>query len=256
MGSTVYPAAGGGVTQKTQEFTSTGTFTVPSNCTTIEILLVGGGGGGASTSNVSSVTYAGGGGGGQVVKKYLTVTAGSTYTVTIGAGGAGATANASNGSVGGNSSFGSLLVCGGGGYGGTRNTAGGAGAAGTNAQGGGYPGGTTYSFTSTWSAAPGGSGGGSGSDTSDVPGGTGGSASQMGYSFQQMTAAGLNYQTTPVGLYGFGAGGPAGLMRRDGAGLAAQANTGNGGGGAYAQGAILYSGGNGGSGYCLISYWS
>ena len=51
MGSTVFPAAGGGVTQKVQEFTSTGTFTVPSNCTAVEVFLVGGGGGGGGCTN-------------------------------------------------------------------------------------------------------------------------------------------------------------------------------------------------------------
>ena len=45
MGSTVFPAAGGGVTPKVTEFTSTGTFVVPSNTTMVEVFVVGGGGG-------------------------------------------------------------------------------------------------------------------------------------------------------------------------------------------------------------------
>ena len=49
-------AAGGGLTQKTQEFTSTGTFTVPSNCTTVEVFLVAGGGDRKSTRLNSSHT--------------------------------------------------------------------------------------------------------------------------------------------------------------------------------------------------------
>ena len=46
MGQTVFPAASGGVTQQVQTFTATGTFTTPSNVTTVEVFLVGGGGGG------------------------------------------------------------------------------------------------------------------------------------------------------------------------------------------------------------------
>jgi hypothetical protein len=45
MGISVFPAAGGGVTQKVQRFTSTGSWTAPSNVTTVECLLVAGGGG-------------------------------------------------------------------------------------------------------------------------------------------------------------------------------------------------------------------
>ena len=49
-----------GVTQKVQEFLSTGTFNTPANCTTVELFMVGGGGGGGGGSG----SAAGGGGGG------------------------------------------------------------------------------------------------------------------------------------------------------------------------------------------------
>ena len=54
MGVAIFPAAGGGVTQKVQEFTSTGTFTVPSNCTSVQVFLVGGGGGGGVVQSSGS----------------------------------------------------------------------------------------------------------------------------------------------------------------------------------------------------------
>ena len=40
----------GSKSQKVQEFTATGTFVTPSNCTTVEVFLVGAGGGGGASS--------------------------------------------------------------------------------------------------------------------------------------------------------------------------------------------------------------
>ena len=54
MASTVFPAAGGGVTQKVQEFTSTGTFTAPSNTTSVQVFLVAGGGAGGGVNGSAS----------------------------------------------------------------------------------------------------------------------------------------------------------------------------------------------------------
>jgi len=102
MGIAVFPAASGGVTRKVSEFTSTGTFTVPSNCSSVELLVVGGGGaggGGRGSSTVSSpgMGLGGGGGGGVVRQEIVSVTPGASYTVTVGAGGSGA--NGQNNSV-------------------------------------------------------------------------------------------------------------------------------------------------------------
>jgi hypothetical protein len=120
MGISVFPAAGGGVTQKVQEFTSTGTFTVPSNCTAVEIFLVAGGGGGGGFRTQATTAYGagGGGGGGMVVKRNVLVTAGASITVTIGGGGAGGTGTAA-GAKGTNSTFGALATAYGGGGGGS-----------------------------------------------------------------------------------------------------------------------------------------
>jgi hypothetical protein len=95
--SKLVPVAGG-VTQKVSEFTTTGSFTAPANVTTVEVFLVGGGaGGGSATAASGQAACGGGGGGGTVNKRTITVVPGTTYTVTIGAGGAGSTNVASAG---------------------------------------------------------------------------------------------------------------------------------------------------------------
>jgi len=96
-----------------QAFTSSGTFTVPSGVTRIQVAVAagGGGGGGASSSGVN----VGGTGGlaGFGVAFISGLTPGSTISVTVGSGGAGGTYN-TTGSTGGTSSFGSYITCTGG----------------------------------------------------------------------------------------------------------------------------------------------
>ncbi len=82
-------------------FGVSGTFVVPSGVTSIRVRLWGGGGGGASSS------LTGGGGGGFAIKT-LSVTSGTSYTVTVGEGGL-------QGTTGGTSSFGSEVSATGGG---------------------------------------------------------------------------------------------------------------------------------------------
>jgi hypothetical protein len=72
--------SGGGISAQT--FTSSGTFTIPSNVTAIKMTIVGGGGNGRGGTDISN----GGGGGGGAAIKYLTgITPGNTLTVTVGA---------------------------------------------------------------------------------------------------------------------------------------------------------------------------
>jgi hypothetical protein len=99
-------AASGGVTPKSVEFTSTGTWTAPSNTTSIDLFLVGGGGGGggSSVSGNDHAVCGGGGGGGSVIKRTIPVTPGVTYTFTIGGGGSGGTSSAA-GAVGSDSTM-------------------------------------------------------------------------------------------------------------------------------------------------------
>lgn len=82
-----------GVTAKTQNFTASGTFTVPENVFTIIVNMVGAGGGASHLSgNRTARTIWGGGGGGGYYQEYpLAVTPGDVLTITVGAGGTSAT---------------------------------------------------------------------------------------------------------------------------------------------------------------------
>lgn len=81
-------------------FTSSGTFTVPTGVSKIDIFCVGGGGGGAgyaSGSGTNAHNGGGGGGGGYTAtKSNYSVSSGQQFTVTIGAGGAGVAKLAGN----------------------------------------------------------------------------------------------------------------------------------------------------------------
>ena len=105
---TAAPSAG-----RTQVFTASGSFVVPS--TQLEVWAVGGGGSGGASGDGSGGGVAGnmGGGGGAGAfgyKRVTGLTAGATVAVAIGAGG-------SAGGAGGSTSFGAHLTCAGGGAG-------------------------------------------------------------------------------------------------------------------------------------------
>ena len=113
-----FPAAGGGLKPKFQEFTSSGTFT-PSQALVdaggfIEIFLVAGGEAG------SYANYGGTGGEVKFKNMYLTSTTGCA--VTIGAGGSGTGANGSNSVFTGASAGGSTITAKGGEGNGWQNT--------------------------------------------------------------------------------------------------------------------------------------
>jgi hypothetical protein len=92
-------------------FTANGTFTKPPGYQVFGGLAWGGGGGGGKYTS-----GAGGGGGGACVPFHLLASAvGTTETITIGSGGAGATVDAAGGSDGGNTTVGSLVTAYGGG---------------------------------------------------------------------------------------------------------------------------------------------
>ena len=85
-----------GFNQK-QTFTSSGSFTAPVTGTYKITLQGGGGGGGGAGTNPNLVHSSGGGGGaGAKLVAYEKLTAGTTYSFTVGAGGTGGTAGSSS----------------------------------------------------------------------------------------------------------------------------------------------------------------
>ncbi len=273
MGIAVIPAPGGGVTRKVDLFNSTATWTAPSNCFSVEVFLVGGGGGGGAYRHTSSSGGSGGGGGGAVLSwRKLPVTPGTSYTVTIGAGGAGSV-DSLTGGLGGDTSFGSLLTAFGGGGGGTYTSSG------TDAL-------PTVKGTSGGRAQFSGSGSGGGGAASTFYPFIGGATNpfqlpldgQSYTSINNVVQGGLtpggNSSMAGFGIEGFGGGGQGGRaatattfnrLSIHGGGVGgnansnggnATANTGGGGGGSYRDNTGQYSGGNGGSGYAVVVYYS
>lgn len=98
------------ITERTVEFTSSGTWVCPSGVYSADFLVVGAGGagGGTATSTATNRSACGGGGGGGAVKyRTLPVTPGNSYTITVGAGGTGAAALG-----GGNGGFSEVVLSG------------------------------------------------------------------------------------------------------------------------------------------------
>lgn len=111
MSVNVFPApstGGGGKSSITEVITSTQTWTCPTGVTKVEVILCGGGGSGVYSGYNQMA-----GGSGSAYYAVLSVTPGTGYTITIGAGGAGSS-SADQGNDGSSSSFGSLLTASGG----------------------------------------------------------------------------------------------------------------------------------------------
>lgn len=115
-----------------QVFTSDGTFTVPMSMqlgyVRPFVKVVGGGGGGARNTGIAN--GAGGGGGGGVAEELVNLSGIASVSVTIGAGGAGATIAGNDGAAGGSSAFGAFCSATGG-SGGSATGEGGAGGVGS-----------------------------------------------------------------------------------------------------------------------------
>ena len=247
-------------------FTSgSGTWTVPAGVTSVNYLVVGGGGGGGGQTG-------GGGGAGGFLNGTITVTAGSGYTVTVGAGGPGGTNAAPyKGSMGGSSVFGATTANGGGG-GGSNNPpgnftapdTGGSGGGGSGANGtAGAPGtslqGNAGGACSNWSSqygTGGGGGAGAGGANGSATGGNGGTglSSSITGSTVWYTGGGaggcFNNAGGTGGQGGGGNGGSAGGTAT--ASLSATANTGGGGGGQGGNSGTRA--GSGGSGVVIVRY--
>lgn len=99
MAVQVFPAASSAVAKGSQTFNASSTWTAPAGVTAVNyIVAAGGGGGGAACNSTTNANYnfaTGGGAGGEVARGTFSVTPGTTYPITVGAGGAGGTATTS-----------------------------------------------------------------------------------------------------------------------------------------------------------------
>jgi hypothetical protein len=241
-------------------------WTAPTGVTQVEVLVVGGGGGGGYNGG------GGGGAGGLLYSAAYTVTPGTSYTVTVGAGGAPSSASANVASVGSNSVFDALTAYGGGG-GNSRSTTSGTTAGGSG--GGGAAAGTGFANSAGTGVAGQGTAGGVGTASdlgANAAGGGGGGASNSGQVGSYVLAGGggngLNFSITGTPTWyaggggggtcvnglnpaqgGLGGGGGGGIATSQ-AGVTGTAGTGGGGGGGNGSGTP----GTGGSGVVIIRY--
>jgi hypothetical protein len=259
---------GGGSAAKLAGNGSNGTVIVryPATDYNVELLIVAGGGGGGYCL-LGDGGGGGGGAGGVIYYSSYPVSAGTKYSVTVGAGGTGSTVTDGtvNGSNGLNSTFNSLTAIGGGGGGSTRNSitlnvggsGGGAGSDIGNDTGGfGTSGqGNNGGNNNTGSVGAGGGGAGavgtSVTTGTDVPnGGVGLAYAITGTSTYYAGGGGGGKYSGGSGNAGTGGLGGGGNGGKGAAGSNGTANTGGGGGG----GGGGFAGGNGGSGIIIIAY--
>lgn len=244
-------------------FLSSGTFTPQKSLSCDYLVIAGGGGGGGGVGGGggaggyrSTVTATGGGGS---LESALSLTSGTNYTVTIGAGGAKGTSATVAGATGSNSVFSTITSTGGGG-GGHNQLAG---------KTGGSGGGAGYEGTGgTGTTNQGYAGGNGGLTGSQFPGGGGGGAGQIGASATGNTIAGnggngLASSITGSSVIRAGGGGGGtyfggtvgtggtGGGTNGGSNTNATANTGSGGGGANNN---TDTSGAGGSGIVIVRY--
>jgi hypothetical protein len=242
----------------------TAKWVAPIGISPVNYLVVGGGGGGGGAAG----TGAGGGGGGGVVKEgSLTVTGGTSYTVTVGSGGtAGGGGNSgtftngrpdgipqSNGGDGSLSMFGSIVANGGGkGFNSRESNETGQLHRGGAAQNGDTaPTGGSGSGIRDLARGPGGGGGAGGPGADGSPGNVITSFGGLGGNPTTSTIKGL---TLPLLV---GAGGNGGKVGDNNiAGIAGAPNTGTGGSGsgASSMGGNGAPGGAGGSGIVILKY--
>lgn len=206
-------------------YTTSTTFVAPYTGV-YRVRVVGGGGSGGSTGSTGATNRkATGGGAGGLAIKLLQLTAGNSYTVTVGAGGTAATSTttATNGNPGGTSSFSgtgisTITANGGGGGPASNGSASLAGASGGTASGG------DINIT----------GGGSGTASGTNPAATGGGA--VGW-------RGVGYSSGDASATGFTAGsGGAGIGGASGIATATSVSTASGGGGSGAASAAATNG--------------
>lgn len=176
-GSAALPVFGEAV--DIQTFTADGTWTKPVGARFVMVELISAGGGGGSGRRGAALTAraggGGGGGGGFIVRFFPATAVGVTETVTVGAGGIGATGitvdstNGIYGGAGGYTSFGSHAVV----YGAAGTQSGGGTVNGYGGAAGGYGGLSTALLLVTGETAPSGSGTGASGVRGEFGGGSG-----------------------------------------------------------------------------------
>jgi hypothetical protein len=273
QGSSAAPIWGNAINY--QEFLSSGTWTKPAGAISVYVEVVGGGGGGGSGGRyATSLARMGGGGGagGVYLNRWFKASdLGATVSVTVGASGAGAaavltdSAGGTNGTSGGESSFGTLLLSGTAGAGGGGSTINGAGGvissrANDTSQnihifaGSGAVGNAAKASSNGFNAVYGGAGGGGGNGgpagtVPNQPGGSGGVVTTLAAS---MTGAAAGV----AGATGGGGGGGSYVTATTGMSGGAGGFPGGGGGGGSGSDNGFNSGAGGAGGAGIVRVWS
>ena len=248
----------------------------PINYSVDFLVIAGGGGGGRSVGGVAPGSGGGAGGyrnsfstetsgGGGTSETELTLSGGTVYTITVGAGGAGSGRNSGTSSSISGSNITTITSAGGGHGGGNdgsdyEGASGGSGGGGYGSTAGsgtanqGYAGG----FGGGFAGGEGGGGAGAvGGNSSGTPGGTGGAglaSSITGSSVSRGGGGGGAGDVAAIGAGGTGGGGSGGGGVSDNIQpVAGTANTGGGGGGSLRGAAGGSFGANGGSGVVILS---
>ena len=236
------------------------TWTTPDGASATKLLVVGGGGGGGHDG------AGGGGAGGLIYDANYSISANTSYSVTVGNGGNKATSVGTRASNGSNSVFNDQTAIGGGGGGSKQSS----GAAGGSGGGGGHHSSNTY-LGGNGTSGQGNAGGRNSSQSGGGGGGAGGAGANANGSNGGNGGAGLSYDITGSSQY-YAAGGAGGTyvgnggtggssIGGDGCGgsgcssvdTSATANTGSGGGSNGNLGAGGSSG-NGASGIVVVNY--
>ena len=232
-------------------FSTSGTFTPTANITCEYLVVAGGGsggcgaGGGGGAGGYRSSVAGQASGGGASAESPLSLTSGTNYTVTIGAGGASRSGSDANGFSGSNSVFGSITATGGGagaGFSGPGISGGSGGGASYNGTGG--AGTANQGFAGAGAGSDSGGGGGAGAVGSARNGGNGVASTVTG-TYITRAGGGGGY----IGSGGTGGGGAGGVSSSVAA-TSGTMNTGSGGGGSNGGQAT----GAGGSGIVIVRY--